>query len=143
MVNYVIKKVNDPNLVKEFVLQSGSAVKTFRYFNSRNFDVICNHLITYLLYDDLGFPIGYGHLEFEGDKLWLGIAISEKFQSFGFGKIMLTHLIEFAKEKEMEFIYLSVDIQNIFAINLYQKFGFQSIGKMNDSVQLMSLDLSL
>ncbi len=69
----------------------------------------------------MDFPIGFSHLEFEGDKLWLGIAISEKFQSRGFKKIILTRLIDFAKEKEMKFIYLSVDIQNILAINLYKK----------------------
>lgn len=143
MVNCSIQKVIDPNLVKEFILHSGNSIRTFRYFNNRNYDVISNHLVTYLLYGDSGFPIGYGHLEFEGDKHWLGIAISEKFKGCGFGTLMMRNLIEFAKEKKVLSIYLTVDNENISAIKLYEKFGFQKINHLNESIKMMRLDLTL
>lgn len=143
MVKYSIKKVEDPNLVKEFILHCGNSVRTFRYFNTRNYDVICNHLVTYLFYDDSGFPIGYGHLEFEEGKLWLGVAISEKFQGYGLGTKMMRNLIEVAKEKKALSIFLTVDVENITAITLYKKWGFLIIDHLSESVQMMRLDLSL
>jgi ribosomal protein S18 acetylase RimI-like enzyme len=143
MVNCSIQNVNDPNLIKEFIVNSGNSIRTFRYFNNRNYDVICNHLVTYLLYDDSGFPIGYGHLEFEGDKIWLGIAISEKFKGCGFGTKMMRKLIEFAREKKVLSIFLTVDVENITAIILYQKCGFLTIDHLSESIQMMRLDLSL
>jgi len=143
MVNYYIQKVNDPNLVKDFILNSGNSVMTFRYFNNRSYNVIYNHLVTYLLYDDSGFPIGYGHLEFEGDKHWLGIAISEKYKGLGLGTKMITKLIDFASEKKILTIFLTVDVENKNAINLYQKCGFMNIDHLSESIQMMRLDLSL
>ena len=143
MVNCSIHKVNDPTLVKDFIANSGNSVRTFRYFHNRNYDVICNHLVTYLMYDDSGFPVGYGHLEFEGDKLWLGIAISEKFKGCGFGTKMISKLIEFAKEKNILSIFLTVDIENTNAIILYKKCGFLTINHLSESIQMMRLDLSI
>ena len=143
MVKSSIQKVDDPDLVKEFIEHSGNSIRTFRYFYNRKYDVICNHLVTYLLYDDSGFPIGYGHLEFEKGKFWLGIAISEKFKGCGFGTKMMSKLIEFAIEKKLLSIFLTVDIENITAINLYRKCGFRTIDHFSESIQIMRLDLSL
>jgi GNAT superfamily N-acetyltransferase len=143
MVICSIQKVNDPNLVKDFIVNSGNSIRTFRYFNNRSYNVICNHLVTYLLYIDSSFPIGYGHLEFEGDKLWLGIAISEKYKGCGFGSKMMRKLIEFAIEKKVLSIFLTVDIENTNAIILYQKCGFLTINHLRENIQMMRLDLSL
>lgn len=139
---FTICKVNDPILVENFVRNAGNSLLSFRYFNSRSYSVIHNHLVTYLLYiSNQGNAIGYGHLEFEADKLWLGIAISELYKGKGFGKKMLSHLLDTANEAKADYIYLSVDIDNKTAINLYERFGFLKVEERNETIQIMRLTI--
>lgn len=58
----------------------------FRYYERRKFDVLENHLRTLLVFSG-NDPIGYGHLDREADKVWLGIAIQSSFT----GKKTRTH----------------------------------------------------
>ena len=91
---------------------------SFRYFDKREFDVINNHIYTCLYSFDEDY-FGYGHIDREGDKNWLGIFISEKYRGFGLGEIIMNDLIS-----KSDIIYLTVDIDNISAISLYKKIGF-------------------
>ena len=139
-MSYTIKKTIDPKLIETFVQQAGESLKHFRYFDSRPYEVIKSHLVTYLLYvPTQENAIGYGHLEFEANILWLGIAISAEYKGKGFGNLMLGELITIAKENNCEEIFLSVDIENKPAICLYEKFGFQLFEIKNERVQLMRL----
>ena len=79
-------------------------------------------------------PLAYGHLDQEEDIVWLGIATVEKELGKGYGKQMLAKLIDFAKEKKIKKINLSVDFGNLPAIALYSKFGFKAIQKKCDIV---------
>jgi RimJ/RimL family protein N-acetyltransferase len=93
--------------------------KYFRYYEKRPFDIIEEHVYTSLyLYD--GEPIGYGHIDRENNKNWLGIFISDKYRNKGIGKIIMTDLVQNSKDD----IYLTVDKENIGGINLYKKIGF-------------------
>lgn len=91
---------------------------SFRYFDKRDFSVIENHKYT-CLYTLNGNCIGYGHIDQEDDKDWLGIFISENYRGRGLGKIIMYDLIS-----KSDIIYLSVDSDNDNAINLYKKMGF-------------------
>ena len=111
------------NLLKKFIELNDSS--NFRYFNSRNVNVIKNHIVTLLVIDDNDI-IGYGHLDFE-KYIWLGICVLKKFRGKGYGKLIIKKVIEVANKKNIENIFLTVDKENIHATNLYKKFDFKII----------------
>jgi ribosomal protein S18 acetylase RimI-like enzyme len=103
----------------------------FRYFNKRKFDIIKSHTYTSLyLYDNN--VIGYGHIDNEDNKNWLGIFISEKYRNKGIGNIIMEDLLEIS----IDDVYLTVDKENINAIHLYIKIGF-TIEKEENNHYLM------
>jgi len=98
----------------------------FRYFQKRDITCINNHLITLIgLINDK--PIAYGHIDYSKDenKNWLGICILDKYQGKGYGKAIMTELINLSNIVNVNELYLSVDKDNIKAIELYKKFGFK------------------
>jgi ribosomal protein S18 acetylase RimI-like enzyme len=108
-----------PSIEKVRFFFENNKSKYFRYYEKRPFDIIEEHVYTSLyLYD--GEIIGYGHIDRENSKNWLGIFISDKYRGKGIGKIIMMDLIENSEDD----IYLTVDRENIGAINLYKKFGF-------------------
>jgi len=122
----IIKKVNYTNHINElksFLSFAGSSLNTFRYFNKRELSTINNHLLTVLCYNN-SEPIGYGHIDCEKDKYWLGICVTESHLGKGIGKKIIIYLIEESLNLNVDEVYLSVDEENIEAINLYEKFGF-------------------
>ncbi len=126
----------DEILIKHFIDIAGSSLNTFRYFETRDFDVLDNHKVTILgLLNNT--PIAYGHLDEEEDKIWLGIAIAEKFKAKGFGSVIITFLIDFAKNNNINEIYLSVDKVNVMAISMYKKYGFIIYEDIDNSIFIM------
>ena len=124
-------KINDSESLKEFLNNIGDSENSFRYFKNRDIDVINNHLITCLLYEN-SIPIAYAHLDEENGKVWLGIAVIENKKGKGLGNMLMEHLINFATEQNLNEIFLTVDLQNINAIKLYQKFHFEIEAKKNE-----------
>jgi ribosomal protein S18 acetylase RimI-like enzyme len=78
--------------------------------------------------------VGYGHLDKENDKIWLGIIVADKHQSNGFGNLIMDDLIS----KYDGEIYLSVDKDNLKAQELYKKKSFINL-KENDKNYIMIL----
>lgn len=74
------------------------------------------------------------------------IAVKEEFQGKGIGKLLLKHLIDFCKSKNVNTIFLEVNNINNKAINLYKNFGFNVYSKRknyygeNDAI-LMNLHI--
>lgn len=128
------------NLINQFLLNAGSSLKTFRYFEKRSLETIQNHLITYVLVKE-NQVIGYGHLEREIDKVWLGIAISESQLGKGFGLYLMNTLVDFARKLQIKTLHLSVDKVNLGAIKLYEKVGFLKINELNENSFLMKMEL--
>jgi ribosomal protein S18 acetylase RimI-like enzyme len=128
MLEIILLNKNNRSLINNFLETASQALHHFRYFNSRPLDVLDNHLATYLLQLD-GQMVGYGHLDREGDIVWLGIAISDAHQGIGLGQLMMHLLIAVAKLNKLSSIQLAVDNDNVKAISLYQKFGFQTFSK--------------
>ena len=138
--NLVIKKITiiDIAVLTNFIQNAGQSLKTFRYYEKRDFKIISNHLLTILLFFN-NIPIAYGHLEIEDNKTWLGIMVSESEKGKGYGKVVMSHLISFCKKKNLSSIFLSVDKKNENAIHLYKKFGFKIISEFSESSLIMQI----
>jgi len=74
-------------------------------------------------------PVAYGHLDKEGDTIWLGVAVIEAYLGLGLGVLVMKKLTDFAKENNIPVIKLSVDNNNSSAISLYKKLGFVLLEK--------------
>jgi GNAT superfamily N-acetyltransferase len=96
-----------------------NVTKTFRYYQTRTSSHFENHMHHFLVQKE-NDVIGYGHLDYE-EKLWLGMFVTDKFVNKGYGKKILQTLVNLTKQD----IFLSVDKDNISAINLYLKSGFK------------------
>lgn len=110
-------------LIKDFLKNAGDSLTTFRYYKKRGLEAINNHLVTYIGSVDSSI-VAYGHLDKNDEIIWLGIAVAESYKGKGYGKIMMNHLISFAKKNRLPRINLSVDSDNISARSLYETFGF-------------------
>lgn len=125
--NIEIKSSNS-DVLQSFIDSLDEEKQTFRYFETRDISIIRNHVYTcVLMFDDK--PIGYGHLDKEDDIIWLGIVVKKNFQGQGASKRIMTLLINRARTLDINYIQLSVDKNNIKAIKLYRKYGFDIISE--------------
>jgi len=115
-----------PSLIEldEFIKSNINGVKTFRYYTKRPYTIIKNHIYTCLYYLD-NICVGYGHLDSEDEKTWLGIIVSDNEVGKKIGDQIMDDLILNSKND----IHLSVDISNNSAVYLYKKKGFEIIEK--------------
>ena len=60
------------------------------------------------------------------------ITVRKDFWGMGIGNAITDEIIEFAKEKNIKNIVLSVRRENSAAINLYKKYGFKTVGIKKD-----------
>jgi ribosomal protein S18 acetylase RimI-like enzyme len=133
-----IKKVglDDIYLIEEFLKDAGNSLTTFRYFATRPLTIIKNHLITALLMEN-NKPVGYCHLDIEGDNIWLGIAVAEMARGKGYGNQLMAFLKVYWEESRLERIKLTVDGNNEVAIELYKKFGFAVVKELAGQPHVM------
>jgi len=117
---------NNIDYLEEFVLKINFNVKTFRYFNNRPVSFILNHLATFLFIENDN-AIAYGHLDKEEENVWLGICVLPEYTGKGYGKKMMTLLLEEAISLNLTQILLTVDRDNFNAIKLYEKMNFIKI----------------
>ena len=115
--------VNRDNTSHIYKFLKTTTSKYFRYYEKRTpEDAISNHLYTIVGYVD-DEPVSYGHIDKLYDKYWLGICVSDNKTSNKYGTKTLIQLLEWCS-KNINIVYLSVDIDNIIAINFYKKYGF-------------------
>jgi GNAT superfamily N-acetyltransferase len=138
-MEFIIINIDNLDLLKEFFSNNDSPF--FRYYSKRKYeDAIKNHKYTVILkYNNDN--IGYGHIDFE-DKFWIGLFIDNKYHNKGYGKILLKHLIDIAKDYSIDELYLSVDNENTVANYIYQKKGFKVVNS-NQIHTIMSLSLDI
>ena len=138
MSNVSINLINseDTRLLETFLNNAGKSLNLFRYYERRQITIISQHLVTCILTEDQK-PVGYGHLDVENNKVWLGIALIDSSCGQGYGKRIMKYLIDFALTKRLSTINLTVDKNNIVAINLYKSFGFFVIDEINEKSVLM------
>lgn len=56
------------------------------------------------------------------------IAVQSDYQQHGFGTLMMNEIMEISKKYKARKVMLEVKPENVAAIGLYQKFGFEVIG---------------
>jgi GNAT superfamily N-acetyltransferase len=113
-----------------FYLQTFFALNTFtsfRYFQTRPFDILQQHKYTVLLkvQNEL---VGYAHIDYE-NKFWVGICIANQHQGKGYGTKLLNHILQKAKELHISLLHLTVDLDNTHAIQMYKKAGFREMSR--------------
>ena len=124
MLEFVSLNNSNLDLLDNFLNNAGGSLDTFRYFETRKAEVVLEHLVSYVIKDDSRI-IGYCHLENDSGKTWLGLCILEKETGKGYGKLILNKLISVSEKLKVESIYLSVDLNNLRAIKLYENFNFK------------------
>ena len=135
MIRIVEISQKDDGLLQQFLKKATEARKSFRYFETRDISILKNHLYTILVLED-EIPVGYGHLDYE-ENIWLGICVADENQGKGIGKLIMTDLIENAKNKKLEKVRLTVDKANKSAIRLYEKNGFEIVDSSKEHYLLM------
>ena len=133
-----IKIDNDNKEIIELFFKENDS-RHFRYYKNRELNIAIKfHIYTVCLkiQDEV---IGYGHIDFE-DKNWIGIFIKENKQGKGYGKILLSHLIEKARELDLKELYLSVDKDNESAIHIYKLNNFY-VDRETQDYYIMCLNL--
>lgn len=121
-----IIQVNSTDIINDFLSVAGNSLEHFRYFNKRKPSAILNHISTLIITKN-DIPVAYGHLDPEGDNIWLGICVVENQTGKGYGAIMMNSLLNEAIMYNIKEIKLIVDCDNHSAIHLYEKFGFQEV----------------
>lgn len=100
-------------------------------------DPDCDHV---LVYDVRGNPIGTGRLTEDG---WIGrMAVLKEWRGRGVGDLLLTALLQIAREKDVLRVRLAAQV---YAIGFYERHGFIPIGGIYDDAGIphreMYLDL--
>jgi GNAT superfamily N-acetyltransferase len=110
--------------------------KHFRYFETRSQEIFDSHVHHVLLRDESTY-VGYGHLDAELNKLWLGMCVFDPHQFKGYGKAILKNLITRFTRIDIQIkyskIHLTVDKENFSAINLYLSNRFRIV-QQTDSI---------
>lgn len=84
----------------------------------------------YLIYDNETEPAGYIDIwyGYENDCHILSFGVRGQYRNKGMGGSLLNYIIETAKMRNLSFVSLEVRADNLEAIHLYKKFGFEELG---------------
>ena len=117
--------------VNPFLLYEPMDIEEFKPI----FDRLLKDEIKYIFMDENSTPIGMfklspltyraSHIAYLG-----GLAIHPDFAGRGFGREMMQEIIDFANQQGYKRIELSVATENLRAIELYKKVGFEAEGIM-------------
>lgn len=122
--------------VQAFLDVAGRSLERFRYFNNRVVsERLKGHLFTVVVTDHAK-PVAYGHLDADGERVWLGACVAEGRTGVGIGALVVQYLVALADCEGSE-LTLSVDADNNVAKCLYEKFGFVFWKQHSESVALM------
>lgn len=123
-----IIKINNVNLkiLEDFLLNKLST--SFRYFSNRSIECIKNHILTIIIQVNEE-SVGYAHIDKYNDIYWLGICFLDKCHGQGLASKTMEFISEYIKttHPNIKKISLTVDIDNLKAIKLYNKFNFQIV----------------
>jgi len=131
-LNIQVFKIDSSNInvLEEFIKKIDN--KHFRYFNKRGVECIENHKCTFIFYDiSKKEYFGYTHIDYEksSNKNWFGIYLCELYRGKKLGGLLINYTLQ---NIILDEIHLSVDHDNINAIKLYEKCGFEIYNKIQD-----------
>ena len=76
-----------------------------------------------------GAVAGYGIMSLVvGEAHLLNICIAPEWQRRGYGKLLLEHFLELARERGAAQMFLEVRLSNAAALDLYRNSGFNEVG---------------
>lgn len=105
---------------------------SFRYFKNRVFeDAVKTHKITVLYSTEDKKDVAYAHIDLDvpTERPFFGICVLPEYQSKGIGKLLTNHILQ----RFSETVYLTVDNDNLNAVSLYKKFGFEQVESYSKS----------
>lgn len=144
MDDFQIERLTENFVDEVFMLESKLLGKTSRQKIS---DSIASSTLNYFILKINNSVVGFYEVSVIPPEAEIyDIAVKEEFQGKGFGKLLLKHLIDFCKSKNVNTIFLEVNNINNKAINLYKNFGFNVYSKRknyygeNDAI-LMNLHI--
>ena len=89
-----------------------------------------NPLSYWLVADDNGIIAGYvGSQSVLDSADMMNIAIAPEYRRQGIGRKLIDNLIAHLQEQNVIALLLEVRVSNAAAISLYQKFGFEQVGR--------------
>lgn len=59
---------------------------------------------------------------------YLGISVARDYWNLGIGTLMMAELIRFSETAGIRNLFLKVRSDNLYAIRLYEKYGFETVG---------------
>ncbi|NLY87122.1 MAG: ribosomal protein S18-alanine N-acetyltransferase [Clostridiales bacterium] len=93
------------------------------------YDVTQNEKAYVIVADKAGDKVGYADAWiFAGEAQINNIAVLDEYRGQGIGDALLTHLLEFCKERTCRIVTLEVRKSNEPAISMYKKHGFEIVG---------------
>lgn len=125
----MIEELDLTNAAHSYRLKEFSLLEhppSFRYFKNRVFeDAIKTHKITILYSADDKKDVAYAHIDMDGptERPFFGICVLPEYQSKGIGKLLTNHILQ----RFSGTVYLTVDNDNLTAISLYKRFGFEQV----------------
>ncbi len=76
-----------------------------------------------------GIPAGYGVMSLVvGEAHLLNICVAPEWQHQGYGRLLLQHFMELARERGAGRMFLEVRLSNQAALGLYRDVGFNEVG---------------
>lgn len=73
--------------------------------------------------------VGHGILSVAaGESHLLNVCVHPDYQGLGFGRVLVEHLVERARQGEASTMFLEVRPSNVVACELYGKLGFNEVG---------------
>ncbi len=88
---------------------------------------------SFVALDPQGNVLGYLVTRLESPAVHiLNIAVRRDVRRCGIGSALMRKAFEVAKESEAEILYLEVRASNVDAINLYRKFGFSALRRIEN-----------
>ncbi len=86
--------------------------------------------VRFFVFEENGRILGYVGLQTVLDEGYItNIAVTKSARGRGIGKMLLTHLDKVAEDSVLSFISLEVRESNTPAIGLYEKSGYENMGK--------------
>lgn len=109
--------------LQRFVDRLSSNGNSFRYFAKREFKALEQHICTLLAFNS-DAPVGYGHIDQDGNTFWIGIAVHSEFKGKKLGHSIMFELLKKAADAKIARLDLFVDRNNVTAQSLYIRYGF-------------------
>lgn len=89
-----------------------------------------NDLTYYIIAEIDGKVVGYmGMWIVLGEGQVTNIAVAKEYRGKGIGKALLAHILEYAKQTDIEMLFLEVRESNEVARKLYESYGFSPIAR--------------